>query len=600
MITFEYTNTILAIVLLRTMGSKSMTTQKSVKNCLIRREHQNQLKALVTAKNVMMDDKFVDDNHVMMDDKFNGNMDDNRFNQHMIDPSWIEEINYSVYIDHTLVNLKKKNAKCCFPKPFFKMQTLGFLFYIGLLFIFYTSPFSTASTKIQYPVSRRGLTTMRKPDMDPDPNRLLDDIKVEVDPSLKFESPRIKKAYFALQEWKKVLISDPLNMTVNWVGPDVCSYFGVICVPALDDERVTTVAGIDLNFGDISGQLVPHLGLLTDLGILHLHSNRMCGVIPKTFSNLQLLYELDLSDNRFSGVFPSLVLSLSSLRFLDIRFNEFEGPLPPELFEMDLDAIIVNNNRLSSHIPKNIGNSPASILVLSNNKFSGCIPRSIGRMQYLEQVSFSNNRLTGCLPEELALPKFLVAFDVSKNYFMGPLPKSLERSKTIERFDCSHNQLTGKVHDNVCSLPELWNMTIHNNFFNEIGGECEKLFNDEKLILGDSDNCFSKKPNQRSPKDCLPVLSHPVDCKTIGCQPRDPMIIALMKRKTTPPLPTLHSPSPPTKPTLVPHPPKVTPPSPPKPPPAASQTPARMFKNLSPKIGSQHSSPPSPLVFQGH
>ncbi|KAI3803676.1 hypothetical protein L1987_31836 [Smallanthus sonchifolius] len=476
------------------------------------------------------------------------------------------------------------------------MQALGFFFYVGLIFTFYISSFSIALTKIQYPVSRRGLTTSRQKDPDPDPDHLLDDIKVEVDPSLKFDNPRLKKAYCAFQEWKKAIISDPLNMTVNWVGPDVCSYYGVGCVEALDDKNIMTVAVVDLNFGDISGQLVPHLGLLTDLGILHLHSNRFCGVVPKTLSNLQLLFELDLSSNRFSGPFPSPVLALSSLRFLDIRFNEFEGALPPALFDMDVDAIVVNNNRFYSHLPKNMGNSPASILVLSNNKFSGCIPRSIGRMQNLEQVSFANNRLTGCLPDELGLPKFIILLDVSKNYFMGPVPKSLDRLKMIEKLDFSSNQLTGKVHDSVCSLPALWNMTITNNFFNEIGGECEKLIEDT-LVVQYRDNCFSRKPNQKHQKDCLPVLTRPVDCKTIGCQPRDPTILAHIKRKAAKPPP----PPPPTKPTLLSNTPIVTPSTPQPPPvssstPVVSPTPARIFKNLPP---SQYSSPPPP-VFQGH
>ncbi|KAK9047864.1 hypothetical protein SSX86_033173, partial [Deinandra increscens subsp. villosa] len=445
-----------------------------------------------------------------------------------------------------------------------------FFFHIGLLFIFYISSFSIALTKIQYPVSRRWLTALRQANPGPDPDHLPDELKVEVDPSLKFENPRIKKAYCALQEWKKAMISDPLNMTGNWVGPNVCSYYGVVCVQALDDQTIRTVAVVDLNFGDISGQLVPHLGLLSDLGILHLHSNRFCGIIPQTFSTLELLFELDLSNNRFSGTFPKPVLTLPSLRFLDIRFNEFEGPLPPALFDKDVDAIIANNNRFYSHLPKNMGNSPASVLVLSNNKFSGCIPRSFVRMQNLEQVSLANNRLTGCLPEDLASLKFLMVLDVSKNYFMGPLPRGLESLNRIAKLEFSSNQLTGKVHDSICGLPALWNISIANNFFDEIGGECEKLSKD-RLFLEDTDNCFSRKPNQRPQKDCASVLSHPVDCKTVGCQPRDPGILEHKRKKTSPPSPPMaHSSSPPTKPT------HVTPPS------AAKPPPARMFKNLPP------------------
>lgn len=375
--------------------------------------------------------------------------------------------------------------------------------------------------KYPVPVTRRGLTSLKQTNLNREPDPLLDSIKIEVDPNLKFENPRLKKAYVALQEWKKAMISDPYQMTKNWVGPDVCLYTGVVCAQAPDDENIGTVAVIDLNFGDIAGYLVPHLSLLSDLAILHLHSNRFFGIFPQTLSNLKLLFELDVSNNHFSGPFPSPVLAMSSLRFLDIRYNEFEGQLPPQIFDMDIDALILNNNRFYNHLPKNMGNSPASVLVLSNNKFSGCIPRNLGQMPYLEQVSFANNRLTGCLPEEIGMLKYLIVFDVRKNNISGPIPKSLENLKTIGKIDLSCNQFSGKVDDSLCTLPRIWNITITDNYFNEIGAECDKLIKDHKLVLLNKDNCLANKLDQRPEKNCSLVLKNPVDCKTIGCQPRD-------------------------------------------------------------------------------
>ncbi|MCD7457513.1 Leucine-rich repeat extensin-like protein 4 [Datura stramonium] len=46
---------------------------------------------------------------------------------------------------------------------------------------------------------------------------------VKIDPSMVFENDRIKNAYIALQAWKQAIISDPFNITVNWVGPNVCT-----------------------------------------------------------------------------------------------------------------------------------------------------------------------------------------------------------------------------------------------------------------------------------------------------------------------------------------------------------------------------------------
>ena len=155
----------------------------------------------------------------------------------------------------------------------------------------------------------------------------------------------------ALQAWKQAILSDPRNFTGDWVGSDVCGYTGVFCAPAPDDPSVNTVAGIDLNHGDIAGYLPEELGLLTDLALFHINSNRFCGTVPKKFGRLKILFELDLSNNRFAGRFPAVVLSLPALRFLDLRFNEFEGSVPRELFDRPLDAIFINHNKFVFDLP---------------------------------------------------------------------------------------------------------------------------------------------------------------------------------------------------------------------------------------------------------
>ncbi|KAJ0959735.1 hypothetical protein J5N97_000581 [Dioscorea zingiberensis] len=113
--------------------------------------------------------------------------------------------------------------------------------------------------------------------------------------------------------------------------------------------------------------------------LFHINSNRFCGIIPHKFERLKLLFELDLSNNRFAGRFPDVVLRLPSLKFLDLRYNEFEGTVPKELFDKDLDAIFINDNRFVFDIPDNFGNSPVSVIVLANTRFHGCVPSSIGK-----------------------------------------------------------------------------------------------------------------------------------------------------------------------------------------------------------------------------
>ncbi|TVU23734.1 hypothetical protein EJB05_26113, partial [Eragrostis curvula] len=68
-----------------------------------------------------------------------------------------------------------------------------------------------------------------------------------------FPNPRLRRAYIALQAWRRAFYSDPRGFTANWAGPDVCAYAGIVCVPALDDPSITVVAGVDLNGADIAG-----------------------------------------------------------------------------------------------------------------------------------------------------------------------------------------------------------------------------------------------------------------------------------------------------------------------------------------------------------
>lgn len=115
------------------------------------------------------------------------------------------------------------------------------------------------------------------------------------------------------------------------------------------------------------------LNLLTDIALFHINNNRFCSIVPSSFSKLTLLHELDISNNRFVGHFPRVVVRIPNLKYMDIKYNDFEGELPPKLFTKELDVIFLNNNRFTSYILENFGESPASVIVIANNNFTGCI-----------------------------------------------------------------------------------------------------------------------------------------------------------------------------------------------------------------------------------
>ncbi|MCD7448043.1 hypothetical protein HAX54_037357 [Datura stramonium] len=88
-------------------------------------------------------------------------------------------------------------------------------------------------------------------------------------------------------------------------------------------------------------------GFLADVLVLFTLNCILRNHPQKALQNLKLLDEIDFSNNRFVGPFPKVVLELPKLKFLDLRYNEFEGSVPSELFDKNLDAIFLNNNRFA-------------------------------------------------------------------------------------------------------------------------------------------------------------------------------------------------------------------------------------------------------------
>ncbi|GMP77135.1 hypothetical protein CsSME_00033511 [Camellia sinensis var. sinensis] len=363
-------------------------------------------------------------------------------------------------------------------------------------------------------------------------------------PAPPFPNPRLLNAFIALQAWKHSITSDPKGFTSNWYGPHVCNYTGVYCAPAPDDPNITT-----------------DLGLLTDLSLFHINSNRFCGTIPQSFCKLRLLFELDVSNNLLAGEFPSVVLKLPSLKFLDIRFNLFKGSVPSSLFDLKLDALFINNNNFQSKLPKNFGNSPVSVVVLANNKINGCLPPSIAKMGgTLNQIILMNSSLNGCLPPEIGLLTSVTVFDVSSNTLVGTLPDQIGDMKSLEQLNVAHNKLSGEIPESICELPKLQNFTYSYNFFDGEPDMCLKL-----PASDDRENCIPGRPAQRSVEECKGISSQQVDCGAFGCTPRSPPPPSPPPPSPPPPSPPPPSPPPPSPPPPSPPPPCPPPPSPPPP-----------------------------------
>ncbi|KAK9109277.1 hypothetical protein Sjap_017337 [Stephania japonica] len=331
-------------------------------------------------------------------------------------------------------------------------------------------------------------------------------------PPLIFLDERLAVVYPVIQTFKKLITSDPFNVTATWVGSDICSYKGFFCESPPDNQSATALASIDFNGFQLSApSLDGFLDKLPDLALFHANSNFFAGTISPRIANLRYLYELDISNNKLTGQFPPALLMPNNITFLDIRYNLFSGSVPSQIFMKPLDVLFINNNNFIQSLPESLGATTVLYLTLANNNFSGPIPRSIGQASStLLEILLLNNRLSGCLPYEIGYLKQLTVFDVGFNQLTGPIPCSFACLDKLEQLNLAGNMFYGAVPELLCMVTSVTNLSLSDNYFTFVGPFCKALVKQGVLDL--RNNCVLGLPFQRSALECANFFSHPRGC----------------------------------------------------------------------------------------
>ncbi|MBA0875339.1 hypothetical protein Goshw_030004, partial [Gossypium schwendimanii] len=147
-------------------------------------------------------------------------------------------------------------------------------------------------------------------------------------------------------------LADPNNVLQSWdpTLDNPCRWFNVTC------NNENSVTRVEVGNANLSGKLVPDLGLLTNLQYLALVGNNISGVIPEELGNLTNLVCLNLSLNALTGYIPTTLGKLTKLRFLRLNNNSLTGQIPMAL--TTIDTLDLSNNRLEGNIPINGSFSP--------------------------------------------------------------------------------------------------------------------------------------------------------------------------------------------------------------------------------------------------
>ena len=164
------------------------------------------------------------------------------------------------------------------------------------------------------------------------------------------------------------------------------------------------VRELELSGNDLTGEIPPELGNLTDLLFLNIHADNLTGEIPPELGNLTNLQYLGLSSNDLTGEIPPGLGNLTNLQYLGLYSNDLTGEIPPELGNLtNLANVNLQSNDLTGKIPSELGNLTNLLtLSLQSNDLTGKIPSELGNLTNLGALSLYSNNLTGALPLELA------------------------------------------------------------------------------------------------------------------------------------------------------------------------------------------------------
>lgn len=229
--------------------------------------------------------------------------------------------------------------------------------------------------------------------------------------------------------------------------------------------NLTNLTNFEIAYNQLSGSIPPEFSNLSNLSSLSLYSNQLTGNIPTALGNLSNLISLRLGFNQLTGNIPAQFGALSSLATLDICNNQLTGSIPPELGNLsNLHSLYLYNNQLTGTIPPELGNlSSLYTLSIYNNQVSGSIPPELGNLSNLDTLRIHHIQLTGTIPPELGNLSNIKSFYLNNNQLTGTIPPELGNLSNVEILAVSGNQLTGSIPVELGNLSNLIHLSLREN-----------------------------------------------------------------------------------------------------------------------------------------
>eukprot|EP00574_Skeletonema_japonicum_P000786 CAMPEP_0201742372 /NCGR_PEP_ID=MMETSP0593-20130828/47287_1 /ASSEMBLY_ACC=CAM_ASM_000672 /TAXON_ID=267983 /ORGANISM="Skeletonema japonicum, Strain CCMP2506" /LENGTH=1187 /DNA_ID=CAMNT_0048236725 /DNA_START=179 /DNA_END=3742 /DNA_ORIENTATION=- len=283
----------------------------------------------------------------------------------------------------------------------------------------------------------------------------------------------------------------------NWSGDDVCSFWGITCIPTESGPK--SVMSILLPSNNLKCTVSAHIFFLPKLQTLVLDGND----IEMNFASIHYAKSLETLSLAFTGISNvDGINQAPSLRKLDMTNNKFER-IPSQIFQIStMHELYLGGNSFSlSPIPNSIGDlTELRLFECSSCHLNGKIPATISALKNLVSLNLEGNLMNGPLPEGLEALNELSFVNLAGNYFDGQLP-SFRSSTKLRRVDLSNNAFTG-------AIPSNFMESVNTEFFeylnlkgNDLVGTAPGILSRlEKLDI--SDNFISELDSDLCDNSC--------------------------------------------------------------------------------------------------
>jgi len=268
--------------------------------------------------------------------------------------------------------------------------------------------------------------------------------------------------------WCNISRLQDLRLGYNFLGSTIPRCFSTL----------TYLVNLDLAQNSITGELLD-ISAFSRVVNLNLNGNQFTGTLPEAWSRAKNLRVLDLSANSLSGELPPTWGQLHLESFV-IYFNSFVGTIPTSWFDMPLQRLWISSNNFSGTFPDEFCKLKDTMrrFSIALNQFSGTLPQCFSNFTNVFVIEAYNNRLEGQLPDLSQLDK-LKSMTFNDNNLSGTLP-ALSIECPITGLNIRNNRIGGTIPSSFGLVTRLTSIDVANNM---ISGTMESSLFTNKVYL---------------------------------------------------------------------------------------------------------------------